>query len=60
MTNNIIQDLYQVVNQHKNKNEVIAALKAIQAALEHELYVEATEASTAMFMKQLSGQGNND
>lgn len=59
MTSDIIQDLYRIVNKYENKDEIIAALKAIQAALEHELLVEQTNAYQQMLAREMMEGGNN-
>lgn len=60
MTNQIIQELYEVINKYpNNQSEVLAALKGCTAAVEYLQALSMYEANTAMAMKDLLGGQTN-
>lgn len=55
MTSDIIQELYQVVNKHTDKEKLVAALKGILVTVEYELEMETFRAQQEVIYRSLQG-----
>lgn len=54
MTNDIIQDIFKAIEKYENKQEILAALKGVEAVVEQQIVAETTVGFQQMFAKNLT------